>query len=373
MQIFRTFEVPSTPVANAMYLVKNQVSGFLETAIVGSDGVTITKAPTQAQIMDWITASIPAVANQAIEAAKLSSARTIAATGDASWSVSFKGDNDASSVITLTDTGVTGGQYGNFQIDSKGRITGARALVSADIPSLPGTKITSAISVDTSGNAATATDAQTAVAFKTARKINGVDFDGTTDITISATDSVARIAASEKGVANGVATLGSNGIILAEQLPSYVDDVIEVDAYDQLPGEANAIVANGAASKGKIYVVNEVAGAGFKTTIYRWSGSTYIEIHGGVGMADAAVKLATARNISMTGHATWSVSFDGSANSTGVITLADTGVTAGTYGNLVIDSTGRIVSARALIEADMPTLTYNKVESAASVYVQAAW
>lgn len=50
------------------------------------------------------------------------------------------------------------------------------------------------------------------------------------------------------------------------------------------------------------------------------------------GKADTATKLATARTISATGDATWSVSFDGSANKSGTLTLANSGATAGTYG-----------------------------------------
>lgn len=374
MQIFRSLALPTTLVANAMYLIRNEVTGFLETAIVAADGVTVVKAPTQADIMAWITAAVPAVASQVTMADKLTTARSLTASGDAVWSVKFDGSADATSVLTLAATGVTGGQYGNFTVDGKGRVTAARDLVAADIPSLPGTKITSAISVDTSGNAATATAAQTAVALKTARNINGVAFDGTADITINATDSVARIAAAEKGAANGVATLDGSGVILASQLPSYVDDVIEVDAFNQLPGQANDVGTNGVASKGKIYVVNVAQGAGvFKTSIYRWSGSVYIELPNGVGMSDASVKLATARSISVTGDATWSVSFDGTANATAAMTLADSGVTAGQYGNLTVDSKGRVTAARALVEADIPALTYATVQSAASVYVDAAW
>ena len=36
-----------------------------------------------------------------------------------------------------------------------------------------------------------------------------------------------KIGSSEKGVANGVATLDANGVVYSTQLPSYVDDVLE--------------------------------------------------------------------------------------------------------------------------------------------------
>ena len=50
------------------------------------------------------------------------------------------------------------------------------------------------------------------------------------------------------------------------------------------------------------------------------------------GNAGTATKLATARTISLSGDATGSASFDGSANKTIAVTLADSGVTADSYG-----------------------------------------
>lgn len=50
------------------------------------------------------------------------------------------------------------------------------------------------------------------------------------------------------------------------------------------------------------------------------------------GNAATATKLATARNITLSGDATGSASFNGSANAAIAVTLADSGVTAGSYG-----------------------------------------
>jgi hypothetical protein len=61
-----------------------------------------------------------------------------------------------------------------------------------------------------------------------------------------------------------------------------------------------------------------------------------------------ATSLATGRTISITGDLTYtSGSFDGSANVTGTGTLANSGVTAGTYTNatVVVDAKGRVTSA----------------------------
>ena len=64
---------------------------------------------------------------------------------------------------------------------------------------------------DVSKNVLSATKLTTPV------NINGVSFDGTSNITIS--DST-KIASTEKGAANGVASLGSDGKVPVEQLPS---------------------------------------------------------------------------------------------------------------------------------------------------------
>ena len=58
----------------------------------------------------------------------------------------------------------------------------------------------------------------------------------------------------------------------------------------------------------------------------------------------SAKKITTARSISITGDITWSTSFDGSANVTGVGTLANSGVTAGTYKSVTVDSKGRVTN-----------------------------
>jgi hypothetical protein len=62
----------------------------------------------------------------------------------------------------------------------------------------------------------------------------------------------------------------------------------------------------------------------------------------------SAATLTTGRTIGMTGDVTWtSDSFNGSANVTGTATLANSGVTAGSYttANITVDAKGRVTSA----------------------------
>ena len=69
--------------------------------------------------------------------------------------------------------------------------------------------------------------------------------------------------AANKGKANGYASLDENGKVPADQLPSYVDDVLEFASKTNFPSKGE---------KGKIYVDLSTE------NIYRWSGSAYTEI-----------------------------------------------------------------------------------------------
>lgn len=80
------------------------------------------------------------------------------------------------------------------------------------------------------------------------------------------------IETSEKGTANGVATLNGSGKVPEAQLPSYVDDVIEGYLYDGNFYEDSGHTTEITGETGKIYL--DVS----TDRVYRWSGSLFIEI-----------------------------------------------------------------------------------------------
>lgn len=77
-------------------------------------------------------------------AAKLTTARTIALSGDVAGSASFDGSANATITAVLANSGATAGTYTKLTIDAKGRVTTATQLTAADIPTLTLSKITDA-------------------------------------------------------------------------------------------------------------------------------------------------------------------------------------------------------------------------------------
>lgn len=168
-----------------------------------------------------------------------------------------------------------------------------------------------------------------------------------------------KISNTEKGAPNGVATLDGTGKIPSAQLPSYVDDVVEYNNLSDFPAVGTS---------GVLYIDIST------NKQYRWSGTTYQVITSGavdsvagktgiitldksdVGLNNvdntsdisknvlSATKLSNTRTLSITGDISWSVSFNGSENSTSIGTLSNTGVTAGTYKSVTVDSKGRITN-----------------------------
>ena len=214
------------------------------------------------------------------------------------------------------------------------------------------------------------------------------DYDGNSLVDSSIAKLPDYIKASEKGVSNGVATLGSDGRVPSSQLPAYVDDVLEYNNRDSFPATGES---------GKIYVAKDT------NKTYRWSGSVYVvisdtlalgettgtayegskgkqnadnianlttrvgsvetkatnnasditKITNGttkVGKATSADKFSSNKTLTISGDASGSVTTDFSSNPTLTLTLSNTGVAKGTYSAVGVDTKGRVTSGGQVIE-----------------------
>ena len=208
----------------------------------------------------------------------------------------------------------------------------------------------------------------------------------------------AQVKRSEMGKASGVATLDTSGKVPTSQLPSYVDDVIigyYNSAGDKLFYHTKQFTQGVLIDTDgqKIYIDIDT------NKTYRWSGVDgvgYVEISASLALgetsstayagdkgkanatniatlqsemntaktdisnikngttkakkAESADKLTTARKISLTGDATGETTFDGSADKSIALTLANSGVTAGTYSALTVDAKGRATAGAQIVE-----------------------
>lgn len=99
-------------------------------------------------------------------------------------------------------------------------------------------------------------------------KLEGLDDQDTIDAAIAD-----KIPLSQKGTANGVATLDESGKVPSVQLPGFVDDVLEYDNFEAFPETGES---------GKIYVTKDT------NLEYRWSGTQYTQISKSIGLGETS-------------------------------------------------------------------------------------
>ena len=225
----------------------------------------------------------------------------------------------------------------------------------------------STITGNISGNAGTATTLQTA------RTINGVAFDGSANITVS--DSTAVKLTGNQTIA-GVKTFSSNIITKPSSVvanvtslgtgttsPIYTPEINVGSTFGYIPWMSTSVMSSSGyrthnsigtyrpgatwADSG-IYLATGGSDSSPTEAYLFKNGRTISNTAGNIsliGNASTATTLATARTIGMTGDVTWtSGSFNGSADVTGTSVLADSGVTAGTYKAVTVDSKGRVTA-----------------------------
>ncbi|WP_283149728.1 hypothetical protein [Silvimonas soli] len=256
----------------------------------GDGGVSNRQGKQLANRTQYLKAQIEQLANAAqtaITAKQLETARGIAMTGDASWSVNFDGSQDVTAKLTLAKTGVVAAQYGSattipvFTVNDKGQITAAQSVNIAQSITLTG---------DAAGQ-------------------------GTSQVAVTLVDT---------GVAPGIYG-GQNSI-----------PYFRVDSKGRLTmASSTSLVLPWANIQGK---PTTLAGYGITDAV------------SATGVVTSANKLTTARKISITGDGNWFVNLDGSADVSAKLTLADSGVEAGSYGGsaavpvITVDSKGRVTA-----------------------------
>ena len=230
---------------------------------------------------------VGAITGNADTATKLQTPRSIAATNDITWSVVFDGSANVSSGATLADSGVTAGTYGSS------------------------TQV-GIVTVDAKGRITSASNIPIAFSSATVDKANQLT--NARNFSISGDVDAAAVSFNGTGDVNLVTTLDSTGVVAATYGSSTTVPVFAVDA------------------KGRVTSVTNT-GINFSTAT--------------VANAD---RLTTTRNIAITGDLSWNVNFNGSADVTATGTLANSGVSANTYGSsttvpvFAVDAKGRVTS-----------------------------
>lgn len=158
-------------------------------------------------------------------ASKLKTPQNFSITGDITApEVSFDGTTAVVLNTTLPNLPGVGGEYTKVQVNNKGQVTGGGKLGFSDLPPI-------------------------------------------------SADQVGAIPMTQKGTADGVASLDSSGKVPASQLPGFVDDVREFDNREAFPGTGE---------DGVIYIANDT------NQTYRWGGSDYVPIGSDLALGETS-------------------------------------------------------------------------------------
>jgi hypothetical protein len=264
----------------------------------------------------------------AATATALATGRNFTVSGDATTdsAQSFDGSGNVALPITLANSGVSAATYGSssavpvITVDAKGRITSATTtavgsgltvagdsgsedinLLSETLTISGGTNLTSAAA----GNA----------------------------VTVNLNPEIALTSASASGVITA-----SGGFVGA--------------LTGNVTGDVSGDAGGNAATATALESARTIGGVSFDGTgNINLPGVNQAGNQDTSGNAATATQLATSRTLAISGDATGSASFDGSANATISATLANSGVSAATYGSssavpvITVDAKGRITSA----------------------------
>ena len=377
------------------------ISSYNYGDLIYADGVnSLTTLPAEIPGHVLVSGSIPSWNKVALGyhtvgdfVASITNGTSGVETGTSGLSLTGGGGAGPSMSIALANSGITPGTYTKLTVDARGRAITGSTLVAADIPNLDWSKITTSKPTTLAGYGITDSYTKTEID----NIITGLDFKKsvkvatTSNIILSGTQMIDGINlavgdrvlvknqsdATQNGiydvatgawsrssdadnspvgeVTSGMYTYvesgtvnGSSGWVLSSQSPITIGS--SVLTFTQFSGLGQ--ISTGA---GLMQYGNTIA----LTTTGVTAGSNYnkftVDTFGRISNATAEPYLTSNQNITITGDAS------GTGSTAISLTLANSGVTAGTYTKITVDAKGRATAGSSLVAADIPNLDWSKI------------
>jgi len=306
------------------------------------------------------------ITGNADTATKLATARNLSLIGDASATLSsFDGSANISAAVTLATVNSDVGTYGNtttvpvITVNAKGLITAvSTASISiATSLNIAGTTGTDSVTLGTDtltfagGTGVTTTVTNNQVSFAIGQAVGTTDNVTFNNVTVNGSLNSDDITSTNINISGNAVITGN----LTVQGTTTTVNSTEVSVSD-----INILLAKDAANSAQANGAGITIGGAAATLTYtsaddRWNLNKDLNVanvYGALkGNADTTTKLATARNLSLTGDATATLSsFDGSTNVSAALTLATVNSNVGSFGDTVTVPTVT-VNAKGLITA----------------------